>query len=913
MSNKLQQNIFQILGAAETGVWQWNVGEAALYGNDVFWGFLHLTPQSAYPLEESFQHLASEDMRRLQADLSHLANDEIEEMIFSFRLVHANKAPRWLYIYGTVIARDDANKPLLLGGVSLDISMYQSELQQLLAEKEHVEYVSHLAGLGTWEWDIANDHITFSDDYQHLTGYTPEELNGSIKGVSVAMHPDDFATMQKGLEDYIAKNEGVFSMEIRIKSKDGIYLWFMDIASIVEWDAAGNPIRMRGGLLYIDKMMRAEEALRTSLQANKDYSEKLQSEMATAVASLEQTRHTMTAMFDANPHINVLFDHQFHAIDCNPCAISFFGFSSKEALLAGLHDRLAEASPPFQPSGKPTDTMETRLLIALKEGQTEFEAELVFHHRPVVVNVVLKRIPYEGSFAIVCYMIDLTLLRQARNELVRHDRLLQSVNSVANHLVSATSEEFERVIWESLQTIGRVVGADRTYIWENYEKDGVAYCRQTYEWAEGVEPQQGKDFTIDLPYDEVPFWHASIMNGISLNGPVKDLPAEERAILEPQDIISILVIPITQAGKAWGFIGFDDCQHERVFTKAEEQVLQSAGILMVSALLRNTLMRNLVETTEIAEANTRAKSEFLSRMSHEIRTPMNAIIGMTTLAQNTEDLPKIQYYLEKLALSSRQLLSIINDVLDMSKIESGKFEISTHNFDFEKMLQHVISLVQVKMEEKRQHFQVELEGDFSREMISDELRLTQVLTNLLSNATKFTGDGGNITLRIKEVPADDTSSFLHVDVIDNGIGISKEQQSRLFTSFEQADGSITRQFGGTGLGLAICKTIIELMNGTIWVESELGQGSTFRFEVKVGWGQLHLPKDYSSLPHDLRILVVDDNPVDLEYLEKLLENFSLSCDAVYGADAFYEKISAGTKDGTPYDLVFIDRRLMGLS
>jgi len=297
-------------------------------------------------------------------------------------------------------------------------------------------------------------------------------------------------------------------------------------------------------------------------------------------------------------------------------------------------------------------------------------------------------------------------------------------------------------------------------------------------------------------------------------------------------------------------------------------------------------------------------------MSHEIRTPMNAIIGMTAIAKKSDDVVKIKECLRKVDDSSRQLLSIINDVLDMSKIESGKFEITSYEFDFERMIQNVINVVQVRMNEKHQRFLLDFNISYKRKMISDELRLSQVLINLLGNAVKFTPDLGTIKLKIDETTLEDDTSLLHVEVIDNGIGITPEAQGRLFTSFEQVDGSTSRKFGGTGLGLAICKKIVTLMDGTIWLESEIGKGSSFIFEVKVKWGSEHQPyANKTGIKDDMRILVIDDSAAALEYYKEIISGFSFMCDAVLSGREGLKLIEKSLENGNPYNVLLLDWRM----
>jgi signal transduction histidine kinase len=224
-----------------------------------------------------------------------------------------------------------------------------------------------------------------------------------------------------------------------------------------------------------------------------------------------------------------------------------------------------------------------------------------------------------------------------------------------------------------------------------------------------------------------------------------------------------------------------------------------------------------------------AKSMFLSSMSHEIRTPMNAIIGMTSLARKTHDLDKINLYLEKTEEAGHRLMSLINDVLDMSKIESGKLQISKQEFDFAKMLDHAVSVISDKAVEKQIDVKVVYFTPITRLMWGDELRISQVIVNFLSNAVKFTPDNGKIVITT-EIHKD---NHLYVCCTDTGIGVSEKARKKLFHNFEQADNSITRRYGGTGLGLAISKQIVELMGGEISVESTVGKGSKFAFHIPI--------------------------------------------------------------------------------
>ncbi len=223
-----------------------------------------------------------------------------------------------------------------------------------------------------------------------------------------------------------------------------------------------------------------------------------------------------------------------------------------------------------------------------------------------------------------------------------------------------------------------------------------------------------------------------------------------------------------------------------------------------------------------------------------MRTPLNAIIGMTVIGKRSSELARKDYALSRIEEASTHLLGVINDVLDMSKIEANKLELASAEFNFEQMLQKVITVIHYRTDEKKQRFSIHVDEKAPRFIIGDDQRLAQVLTNLLTNAVKFTDDGGEIRLDVSVKEEKDNAFEFLVTVTDSGIGISPENQEKLFGEFNQADIGISREYGGTGLGLAISKRIVEMMGGKIWVESERGKGSRFSFTAKVLGGEKNL-------------------------------------------------------------------------
>jgi signal transduction histidine kinase/CheY-like chemotaxis protein len=327
------------------------------------------------------------------------------------------------------------------------------------------------------------------------------------------------------------------------------------------------------------------------------------------------------------------------------------------------------------------------------------------------------------------------------------------------------------------------------------------------------------------------------------------------------------------------------------------------------AILKQT-QDELVKKKDYAEELSQAKSEFISSMSHEIRTPINAIIGMTTIGKKATDIEQKNHAINKIGDASSHLLGVINDVLDMAKIEANKLELANIEYNFERMLQKVLTVVGFRLDEKQQRLTVNVSDKIPHFLIGDDQRLAQVITNLLSNAVKFTPENGEIRFDAFFVSETGGNCELRIEVTDSGIGISADQIERLFSAFEQAESGTSRQYGGTGLGLAISKRIVELMGGRIWAESEPGKGSKFIFTFKAQ----RCDKSLRSMLtpgvnwEDVKILAVDALAETRTQMQTIFGRLGIRCDVAADGNEACRLV----EERGGYNIFFIGWRIPGI-
>ena len=521
-------------------------------------------------------------------------------------------------------------------------------------------------------------------------------------------------------------------------------------------------------------------------------------------------------------------------------------------------------------------------------------------------------------------------LQNVNSNLVRNEKMLTSIAYATKELLS--NQDFPKATQKAIALLGDGASVDRAYLFENFQdEEGNIFCSQRYEWsALGVPAEIDNPDLQGLPVGLFGEGTQAMLKNRPYHAVVSqiDNDPELKELLGSQEILSILLLPIYVQDYFWGYVGFDDCTRERVWSEAETALLISFADSISNAIERKTMEKTLINSMEQAKEASVAKSEFLANMSHEIRTPLNGVIGFSDLLMKTDLDENQKGFLKSIVQSGNLLLVLINDILDFSKIEAGKLELNPEWTKVRSLAMDTLKIIQPITEEKNLDIILTIDAELPEFAFVDPTRLKQILINLLSNAAKFTPKG-HIELSIKgEGDSAKNPDFqsVYFSVIDSGIGIPKEKEKVIFEAFAQEDNSTTRKYGGTGLGLSICSKLLGLMDSKLILETEVGKGSEFKFKIDLQLSSniaatqkavteeketdAELSSQKKPSGSSYKILLVDDNPVNMLLAKSIVKSLlpsALICEAYNGVEA----VSQYTKEKP--DMIFMDIQMPEMS
>ncbi|MCL2026240.1 MAG: response regulator [Leptospirales bacterium] len=806
---------------------------------------------------------------------------------------------------------------------------------------------SDALSIALWDMDILNgdmadpnNNYIWSQKFRQMLGFSDEhDFPNLLHSWIDRLHPDDkrrtIETFAAHLNDYSGRTP--YDLEYRLMLKNGYYRNFRAFGTTLR-NKDGIPLRVAGALQDITEEKQMAETLK--------YREKLLNaldEMDIMLLSHEGEmfnnvmNDSLKPIADAVNLDRIVVYHVIGTISGKRFG-QMYRWGKRETL--SLNDEL-KILPELPVIENWTAILSENSVVNIHTGvMTEDEAAFLGVYgvksmliTPVFVNNKLwgavafqdhtgerhfddDAVDFLSSAARLCAnaIIRHDKTQSAKNsmeELERREKMLDAINKMAMMLISHEEEAFGDVMSSGLKPFADFVGIDRIAVYRLL--GGDTQLGQVYLWY-------GKTIPLDeelviLPETQViARWLKILTRGETINASARDMPEDEVEFLNKFGVKSIFFVPIFKRTEFWGVITLEDHTNYRYFPEKDLYLLRSAAHLCAGAVVHAEMEREvslanakLQEALEQATAASKAKGNFLSNMSHEMRTPMNAIIGMTTVGKSGEGIEQKNHALNIIGDASSHLLGVINDVLDMAKIEANKLELASIEYNFERMLQKVITVISFRVEEKQLQFSVRVDNNIPRFIIGDDQRLAQVVTNLLSNAVKFTPEGGEVSLEASLADETEGVCELRIEVADSGIGISHEQRGSLFQAFSQAESETSREYGGTGLGLVISKRIVELMDGNIWVESELGKGARFIFTIKVQRG---IKSPRSLLAPDInwetiRILVADDMSETRNQFQNTFDSLGIQCDA---ADDGLDACRIIEERGA-YDIYFFNWRM----
>ncbi len=771
-------------------------------------------------------------------------------------------------------------------GQSRDISERKKAKSDLEESENKLRQITENMNEVVWLRNKENDKILYINPaYEKVWERSCDSLYHNSHAFLESIYQPDKEMVLKGFRKYQSKKE--FELEYRIVTPDNKIKWVF---------ARHFPIKDKKG-----KIIR-HTGVATDITEKKRYESEIIGKEKQLTSILNNMKDVVWSA--SWPDMKTLF--------ISPSVYNLTGYTpeefiNKEDLLFDLvhphYERYYKQAIEMLPHNE-ENKLEYKIITA--QGKTKWisnDHHLIIDDKglPVRIDGVIN---------------DITDKKNQEETIRQQINMQDIIISISSTYINIELDKVKDAINYSLRDLGQFVGADRAYIFDyDFDKNTTS---NTYEWCEeGITPEIQN--LQDVPLEYIPQWVNKHKKGESLyiqdvSSLPDDGPYGVKSILEPQGVKSIITLPMISKGILVGFVGFDSVKKHHQYSLKEITMLLIFAQMLVNVRERIASDKKLREAKEQAEAANQAKSEFLANMSHEIRTPMNAILGFSEALYHKLEQENLKKMVKSVLSSGNLLLSLINDILDLSKIEAGKLELSPSPVDFPNILQEIKMLFQNKADGKGLEINIIIDKNFPPAIKIDEIRIKQILFNMVGNAIKFTHKG-HITIKTQYVDTNDSLGNLKIDIMDTGIGIPEEDQEKIFEVFKQQSGKTNRQFGGTGLGLTITKRLVEKMKGQIKVESTFGQGSNFTIiipEVERNMALFRqkndqIPEIKNIVFEPATLLIVDDVRTNIESVENLLSGSNLDISTADNGEMGLEVINHSSPD-----LILMDMRMPGI-
>lgn len=762
--------------------------------------------------------------------------------------------------------------------------------EDLVKSEQRYKAIITVSNTGAWEYDIKKDFLWCSPEYFLMLGYNPNDflMNGesNLENVWINLiYEADKHKASNHFSNYLSGgSDGIYENYFRMKHKNGNLIWI--------W-SRGKTLRNKDGSLSnitvgthinITKIKEAQEMIQVQ---------------KTRLENIINAANAGTWEWNLKTNENIINDKWANILGYEKSELE----ENLQAWKNLIHkDDLKKSED---------------LLYKHINGEIDFyQCEFRMRHKKGHWVWILDRgkiVCYDEKGAPLWFFgthIDITRKKEAEKEIYFQNESQKLINTIISELVNVNLKNFDNKILFTLKKIGEFISADRSYLFEFF--DDYKKMRITHEWCKNnVESQ--KHLIQNFPTSKIPWKKNKLLNKeIVVIKNILNLPKEaniDKNTFLKFNLKSLICVPLYKENIIIGFFGFDFLSNETGVFDNSLNILNIISNTFSDAFVKLDNEKKLIESKNKAEEANKVKNNFLAKVSHELRTPMNGIIGSVQLCEITDDIELIKEYIHIIKKSAYRLMPIIDDVLDISKIESNKIDLYEEEIELNSFLLGLVHQFEIQCKEKKLDFIFNKNIRDNLWIISDKTKLSQIISNVIGNAVKFT-DKGKVEITIEEKIINKDKIRLYISVRDTGIVIKEEFKEKVFIPFEQSEKYITRKYGGAGLGLSITKEILDKMNGVIYFNSKMKIGTEFNIEIEffLGKGFKLYEKENlifkNNYKQKIRILVAEDDETSRKIIQYMFREEKIYLDFVEnGRDAilYYDK--------NKYDLILMDLQM----